>query len=133
MAYYDALIAAWPSLNGTTAQKLAAANAATVSSPKKAILEPSAILNSIVFADLAALTQLQVSQLTLLLSGTTVDASINTPIRLGIQALFAGKTTTLANLGTLVAPYDNAVIPWWQANGYSRPFDMGDITAAGLS
>lgn len=132
MAYYTALVAAWnnatqppPGVTGTaltaltTVQKLAVVNAWTViGSPKPAILSPSKILNQIVFADLAALTQIQISQLTLLLAGSSVDASSNTPIRLGIQALFAGKATTLANLGALVAPFDAPVVPWCLANGY---------------
>src|SRR4051812_16033633 len=98
--YYDALIAKWGTLTpGTTAAKLAQINAITVTGTAiKAILTPSSILNAIVFADLAALTQLQVTQLTLLLQGASVDASPGTSIRIGIQALFAGKTTTLANL-----------------------------------
>lgn len=132
MAYYDAMITKWASLAGTTEQKLAALNAATVPGPaQRAILEPSSILNAIVFADLAALTQLQVTQLTLLLQGSAVDASAGTSIRAGIQALFSGKAATLANLGALVAPYDNPVIPWWRANGYSGPFSNADLAAAG--
>lgn len=148
MAYYTALITAWngapqpPSgvtgtaLTGlTTANKLAAVNGWTVAAtPQKAILSPSSILNAVVFADLAGLTQLQVTQLTLLLQGSSVDASSNTSIRIGIQTLFAGKTQTLANLGALVAPFDTPPpAPWWQGNGYARAFDMGDVAAAGLS
>jgi hypothetical protein len=135
VAYYDALVAKWATLGaGTTAQKLTALNALTATgSPQKAILSPSSILNAIVFADLAALTQLQVSQLTLLLAGNDIDASQGTPIRAGIQALFAGKTATLNNLGALVAPFDAPTIPWWQSAGYPRPFDIGDISAAGVN
>ena len=135
MAYYDPLIAKWATLTpGTTDAKLAQLNGLTVTgSSERAIFVPSQILNAIVFGDLAALTQLQVTQLTLLLAGSAVDASVGTPIRLGIQSLFAGKTTTLANLGALVAPFDSPVIPWWQSAGYARPFDLGDIAAAGLS
>lgn len=135
MAYYDALVTKWATLSpGTTAAKLAQVNALTVTgSAVKAVLPPSAILNAIVFSDLAALTQLQVTQLTLLLSGTDIDASAGTPIRAGIQALFAGKTTTLANLAALVAPFDSPSIPWWQSASYPRAFDLGDISAAGLS
>lgn len=145
MSYYTALTTAWnggtqppagvtgTALTGlTTAQKLAAVNAWTVVAPQKAILSPSQILNAIVFADLAGLTQLNVSQLTLLLAGSSIDASANTPIRLGIQALFAGKTTTLANLGALVAPFDNATALWTAANGYPT-LNANDATAAGLS
>lgn len=136
MAYYDALIAKWATLNtGTLAQKLTQINALTVPGPaQRAVLSPSQILNAIVFADLAALTQLQISQLTLLLAGANVDASVGTPIRLGIQALFSGKTTTLSNLGALVAPFDNGQpIPWWQSVGYPTPIRDTDATAAGLS
>lgn len=135
MAYYDALIAKWATLTpGTTAAKLIQINAATVTGPAiKAILTPSSILNAIVFADLAALTQLQVTQLTLLLQGDSVDVSPGTSIRVGIQALFSGKATTLANLGALVAPYDSPSVSWWSINGYPRAFDLGDIVTAGLS
>jgi hypothetical protein len=118
MAYYDALIAKWPTLTpGTTTAKLMQINALAVATgvPVKAILSPSQILNAIVFADMAGLTQLQVSQLTMLLAGSSVDASAGTSIRAGIQSLFAGKTQTLANLGALVVPYDSPAIPWWQA------------------
>jgi uncharacterized protein (DUF697 family) len=134
LAYYDALIAKWATLTpGTTQQKLAQLNATTVASPQKAILAPSAILNAVVFADLASLTALQVSQLTLLLQGSQVDASAGTSIRTGIQALFSGKTTTLANLAALVAPYDNATISWGTANGYGALITLVDVNAAGLS
>ena len=134
MAYYDAMVAKWATLNpGTTANKLAQLNAATASIPGKAVLAPSAIINAVVIADLAGLTQLQLTQMTLLLQGSAVDASTGTPIRAGIQALFAGKTTTLANLAALVAPLDSVAVPWWQANGYLRPFDLGDVAAAGVN
>jgi len=133
MAYYDALIAKWATLTGTTQEKLDQINTLTVPAPaKKALLSPTDIINACVFADLAALTQLQVLQLSLLLSGSTVDASPGTPTRLGIQALFNGKSATLANLGALVAPYDNPTQLWYQSVGYS-PICLGDVVAAGLS
>jgi len=141
VAYYDALVSRWATLTpGTTAQKLAQINSLTVTLPAKpAILAPSAILNACVFADLAALTALQLQQLTALLSGSTVDASAGTNIRLGIQTLFSGKTTTLNQLAALVAPYDSPTCPWWQATvaqgggGLSSAVSQGDLTAAGLS
>lgn len=135
MAYYDALITKWATLTpGTTAVKLTQLNGLTApSATQKAILSPSQILNAIVFTDLAAFTQLQVSQLTLLLAGTSVDASVGTTIRAGIQALFAGKTASLTALGALVAPFDSPTVLWWQSAGYQRAFDLGDIAAAGLS
>ena len=134
MAYYDAFIARWATLNpGTTAAKLAQLNAQTVTVNNKALLQPSDIINAIVFADLVALTQLQVSQLTLLLQGSSIDASAGTSIRAGIQALFSGKATTLSNLAALIAPFDNVNIPWWESAGYTRPFVLADCTAAGVS
>ena len=145
MAYYTNLINAWNSatqpptgvtgtaLTGlTTANKLIAINGWTVvGTTAKSILSPSSILNAIVFSDLAALTQLQVSQLTLLLAGSSVDASVNTSIRAGSQALFSGKTQTLTNLGALVAPFDSPAVSWWSSNGYSSPISAADLAAAG--
>lgn len=141
MAYYDALIAKWATLTpGTTAAKLAQINAITVqiATHGVALLAPSSILNAIVFADLASLTQLQVSQLTLLLAGSAVDVSFGSSIRAGIVALFAGKTTTLAQLTALVASADAAVTaPWWQATvaqgggGLASPVSLADLAAAG--
>lgn len=136
---YDALIAKWATLNGTTQAKLDAINALTVPTgvPTKITLAPSAILNAIVFADLAALTQLQVSQLTLLLQGEQVDVSVGSTIRTGIVALFAGKATTLAALGALVAKADIPTLPWWQASvaqnggGLTSPVGMNDLIMAG--
>ena len=147
MAYYTNLINAWNSatqpptgvtgtaLTGlTTANKLIAVNGWTViGSPLKAILSPSTIINAIVPADLAALTNTQVSFLTLVLQGSSVDASVGTTVRAAIQTIFSGKTTTLSQLGALVAPFDNPPVSWWSANGYPRPFDLGDVAAAGLS
>lgn len=136
MAYYDALSNQWKTLSGTTDEKLAQINALTVqvASQGVAMVTPSQILNAIVFADLALLTQLQISQLTLLLSGGSVDASKGSSIRAGIQSFFSGKTQTLANLTALFSMADQPVsIPWWQANSYPRAFDLGDIAAAGLS
>lgn len=144
MAYYTALINEWNTVTTnnpgwSAAQKMSYINSLTVSAPQKAILTPSSILNACVFSDLAALTQLQVSQLALLLAGSNVDASAGTSIRLGIQTLFSGKTQTLSNLAALVAPYDNATIPWWEATvaqgggGLNSHVDVGDLAAAGLS
>lgn len=141
MPDYSALITKWPTLTSTTTvAKLAEINALTVAAPAaKAMLAPSAILNAIVPADLAALTATQVSFLTLILQGSQVDASKNTTVRTAIQTIFAGKTTTLAQLGTLVAPFDNPTQPWWQASvasgggGLTSSVSNNDLAAAGLS
>lgn len=135
MAYYDAFVTKWATLNpGTTAAKLAQLNAIAVAAAQPAILSVDKVKNAIVAADFTSLTQLQISQMTFLLTGKdSVDASPGTMIRTVFQSIFAGKATTLANLAALVAPFDNATVPWWQANNYPRAFDLGDCTAAGVS
>lgn len=116
----------------TTANKLVAINGWTVpASAQKAVLTPSAIINAIVPADLAALTTAQVTLLSLCLQGSTVDASVGTTVRAAIQAIFAGKTTTLNQLGALVAPFDSPTQLWWVANGYTGAISPSDLTAAG--
>lgn len=152
MAIYTALIAAWnnatqppPGVTGppltalSTEQKIVAINSWTVPAPQKAILTPSQILNAVVPSDLATLTIAQVALLTLILQGSTVDGSAGTTVRAAAQAIFAGKATTLANLGALVATFDSAVLPWWRASvaqnggGLNCSVSAGDISLAGLS
>lgn len=143
MAYYTALIDEWKTLPGkTTDEKLAAVNALTVQVAAQgiALVTPSQILNAIVFADLELLTQLQIAQLTLLLSGGSVDASKGSSIRVGIQSFFGGKTQTLANLTELFAAADQPVTaPWWPTpvdqggGGLSGPVSETDLKIAGLS
>lgn len=135
MAYYTALVALWPSAVGAdTATKLAWVNTQTAAAPAKSIVSTNDVLNAIVAADFLALTQLQLLQLqTIVANRASVDASSGTMIRTVFQNIFAGKTATLAALTALVAPNDNATVPWWKANGYPRPFDLGDLSTAGLS
>jgi hypothetical protein len=135
MGMHDALIAGWnnaskPSgatlpanvtvgslLTGmTTLQKIDAINAWGLFSPQKAILSASALLNAVAPTDLENLTGTQIALFQLLLQGGgLVDASAGTSIRAVAQNIFAGKTTTLANLAALVSPYDNATVPWVSA------------------
>ena len=134
MAYYDALIAEWPSVPGATTQdKLANLNAMTVSSPQKALLSANAVFNAIALSDYIGLTQLQQAQLANLLSinsGGNIDGSSGTLVRNWFASVFAGKTS-LVNLQSLVAPFDDATEPWWQANGYSGPIGTADLALAG--
>ena len=135
MAYYDALIAKWPSVTGAnTAAKLANLNGQTTAAPGKSLVATNDILNAIAPADFMGLTQMDLLRIqTLIANRDRVDASQGTMIRAVFQQIFSAKATTLAALGALVAPNDNATVPWWQANGYPRAFDLGDISAAGLS
>ncbi len=141
MAYYTALIAKWATLTpGTTAEKLTQINALTVQTAAQGVAQvtPSQVLNAIVSADFLALTQIQLVQLTLLMSGGSIDASKGSSIRASAQAIFAGKTTTLNNLAALFAAPDAPVLaPWWSApvaqggGGLMSPVNLGDLAAAG--
>jgi hypothetical protein len=136
MAYYDALIAKWPSVTGATTQaKLDNLNAQVVSVPQPALVAVNDIINAIQSADFLALTQIQLLQLQLLIGGRDyVDASPGKPIRAVFQAVFAGKTTTLAALTALVTPYDSGTtkqVSWPEANGYPRYIGVNDLIAAG--
>lgn len=130
--YYDALIAEWANHSGTTQQKIDQINAKTIAVAGKAIVPPSDIINCITATDLAALTTAQVNSMSMILSGAEVDASIGTTIRAALQAIFAGKATTLANLGALAAKYDTVQVSWLVANGYKEQISTNDTTAAGL-
>jgi hypothetical protein len=129
---YTALINAWNSptqpptgvtgspllSTDTTSQKINKVNRWTVAAPRPALFVPYKILNAIVDVDLAALTPDQVGQFSLMLSGSEADLSPGTPLRSTIQGLFAGKAQTIQQLRDLVAPYDNAISSWCQANSY---------------
>lgn len=116
MVNYAALKAeiALPTYNGMTdAQIIAAVNAKTVAAQQPAILNVPDIINAIVPADFTALTQIQLSQMMLLLGGSgTVNASPGTTIHSVFQTIFTGKTATLNALAALVAPYNNATASW---------------------
>lgn len=149
MAYYDGLIAAWngatqpPSgvtgtaLTGlTTANKLIAVNGWTVtgSVPTTMTATGTQVLNCVVWSEFNALTAAQQSNFLMLCanSGQLLGGSANvTKILPGmIVAYFGGGSGTVANLSALAK---SVTQPWWQANGYPRAFDNGDVTTAGLS
>lgn len=149
MAYYTALQTAWngatqpPSgvtgtaLTGlTTANKLIAVNGWTVtgSVPTTMFATTDQVLNCVVWSEFAALTASQQSNFLALCTnpGSLMGGSANlTHILPGmIIAYFGGGSGTVTNLSALAKTVTQ---PWWQANGYPRPFDNGDVTAAGLS
>ena len=147
MAYYTAFIAAWNSatqppagvtgvpLAGTTAQKLALFNAWTVTGVVPTTLQVTGtqLLNCINWAEFAALTPAQQSNLLMLCSndGLHLGGSANTGFVTDgmFLAYFNVAGPTIAALTVMVA---GLVQPWWQANGYQRPFDLGDCTEAGV-
>jgi len=132
MAYYDALVAKWPTVSGATAtDKLANLNAEMATGAAiAAMIPPTDIVNAIVPADLGALTDIELRRLTLALQGSAVDVSSGTNTRAFLVALFSGKPSA-ATLATLVAQYDTPQVSWPRANGYPE-ITMADLILAGL-
>jgi hypothetical protein len=134
MAYYDALKTQWATLTGTTAQKLAAINAMTVSGsvPTSFYVTGSQVANCINYAEFKALTATQQANLLGMLSvaGNLLGGSGNTAFLVDGMILdyFPLAGTTVANLTALAKATST---PWWQANGYSSPFSQADLDAAG--
>jgi hypothetical protein len=137
MAYYDALVAQWPSLTGTTAQKLTAINAMTVAGP----YAPSPVLD--------VMTYLRSNNLWMPIKAAvatsagaaaavdynsdprveTLDATL--PASQGMLAdLVAHALLTQAQALAIVA-LGVPQLPWWQDNGYTGPFTAPDLLAAG--
>jgi hypothetical protein len=135
MAYYDALIAEWPNITGPdTATKLATLNALQVtgSIPTTFSITGQQILNCLDFTEFNTRTASQQTAILQLCALPAMVAGQNT---------FIGKLFASYYSNALGGPTITAFIalakaitqPWWQANGYPRAFDLGDIAAAGLS
>jgi len=140
MAYYDALKTKWATLTSTTTDaKLAEINALTVQGPSRPVP----------IADV--MTYLRSNNLWLPIKasaagGTSVGAAaavdLNSDLRMQtIDMTLPLVSTMLADLvthtlltqdqaNTLVA-MGTPQIPWWQANGYTSPFNANDLEAAG--
>lgn len=139
MAYYDALIAKWGTLTGTTAQKLAAINAITVAGIQAPVIVPTyQIYNAIDPTEFSALTAANQTLVRDILTMGTVDASVGTNVRNRLLAVFTAGAApnTRAALTTLNDAF-KPLIPWWQATvaqgggGLSSPVTQADLTAAG--
>jgi hypothetical protein len=142
MAYYTALIAEWATLpaGDTTAQKLAAINALTVTGaiPTLGYFTGAELLNCLNYAEFAALSQAQ--QTTLLqicaVPGQLLGGSASPFLAPLFEAFYAGKLTgpTIAALTALV---ETTPQPWWQASvaagggGLNGPVGPNDLTEAG--
>jgi hypothetical protein len=161
LAYYTALINAWnaasaatgaalPSgvtgslLTGmTTAQKIAAVNAWTVTGPAiPAYIPVEDIKSVIVPSEFLSLTTLKIQQLQFILQGSEmIYAPVGGLARGVIGNVFASGPNTLAALTALAAKYDTPKIPWVTAPltnnpsgaGLSTPVSMNDAINAGLT
>lgn len=153
MAYYTALITAWngatqpptgvtgTALTGgmTTAQKLAAVNAWTVTGlvPTSFFTAADALLNCINYTEFNLLTAQEKSDLwgMLNVSGQLLGGSGNTSHMVAgmIVDFFLTKHAGPNTIAALTALAQAVTQPWWQSNLYPRAFDLGDVAAAGLS
>lgn len=63
-------------------------------------IQPLEVINAILTADFTALTTNQILQIQLMFLGGVLDAT-NANVRANFNAIFSGKTTTLANLAAV--------------------------------
>lgn len=132
---YTAFKTQWATLTpGTTAQKLAQINAQVVTGavPTVAYSTGAQIFNCVVFSEFNAITAAQQTQLMQLcaMPGPLLGGSASPFIAPFFGALAAKMPGTIAALTALSKAI---VTPWWQANGYTAPFNDSDCAAAGVS
>jgi hypothetical protein len=152
MAYYDALIARWATLAGTTAEKLAAINALTVAGPTTDVSVSAVVAYLALSGKLAGLEAyaqnppsnadaqalVAARELVALMSSPNAppfrmsDPAVYATVEGFLSALVADAATgiTAENQAALLALAATA-IPWWQASGYASPISQGDLDAAG--
>lgn len=159
MAYYTALINEWATLTGTTAQKMAAVNAMTVPGPNvdvavskivATLMLDQAFLTLSTFANSA--TNGNATHDAALNAAKMLMAVINTPnapqfqmsnatiygqVKGMLDAILAQETALAGSTGITQTVHDGLMalaattIPWWQANGYTSPFNPNDLVMAG--
>jgi hypothetical protein len=148
MAYYDAFKTKWAQAPaGTTQSKLNWVNAATTTGAAVRMIVPAyEIYNRTDRAEYNLLKPTDQSAVQRNLAPATVDYSPNSALRLLYTSLFPPtggspptQSKTQQNLAPYVAQFDTPTVPWWSTANqppetpYTRPFDMGDVTAAGVS
>lgn len=155
MAYYHKLIAAWNdatqppagvtgtalAVGMTTQKKIDAVNSWTVqvAAPSIVWVPGNELRNAVVPADLAALTADQVAMLTFAWGTDPIDATVGSLAYVAATTLFAGKSTTLSQLGAVQAKYAaSPTLNWCAANGYpvngnNGNLSLPDCANAGLS
>lgn len=153
MSYYDALVAKWATLTGTTDEKLAAINSEMVAGPKQSV-EVSAVTGY--FA-----TQLKLASLMAYADAPPANAvseavasaknlvalfrlpqppvfrtdipEIYSVVDAALEALASDPLTgvTQSDADTLIALADT-MTHWWAANGYPEPINYVNLSQAGL-
>lgn len=147
MAYYDNLIAKWPSLTSTTtADKLAEINALTVAGPRKPVPIAEVMdylrTNNLWLPIKQSAAKLAAGDTTASL-GAAAAVDLNDDMRMQninfdlqivqemLADLVAHNLLSQAHSDALNA-MGNSTVPWWQANGYKRQISKGDVVVAGL-
>lgn len=152
MAYYDALVAQWTTLGGTTTEKLAAINTLTQDAPKVDVSISAVVAYLALRGKLATLQAyaanppgnvnaqalIAARELTALIASPNAppfrmsDATVYAAIQNFLAALASDNATGLtADDPPALLALAAAKIPWWQAHGYSSPITQGDLDAAG--
>jgi hypothetical protein len=134
MAYYDALIAKWPSVVGAnTSAKLVNLRAEMVTGAAVPMIVPAFVVyNAIVPSEFSALTNANQTLVRDIIGQGTVDGTAGKTARSIMLQVFGAGTTTRANLTAIAAPYDAPQVPWLTANGYPMTLNENDLKAAGL-
>lgn len=134
MAYYDALIAKWPTVAGAnTSAKLANLRAEMVTGAAIPMIVPSYIIyNAIVPSEFSALTNANQALVRDIINQGTVDGSSGKTARTVMLNAFGAATATRANLTAIAAAYDSPQVSWLSANGYPDTLNENDLWAAGL-
>jgi hypothetical protein len=161
MAYYDALVAKWATLSGTTAQKLAAINALTVAGPIVDVRVSAVVGYLGVNAKMSGLQSYAANAVagqngattTSVIAARELVAIMNCPnapafqmsnptiyaaMETMLEALVADSTSgiTAGDQAALLALAATS-IPWWSApvaqggGGLSGPISEADLEAAG--
>lgn len=153
MAYYDALVAKWATLSGTTAQKLAAINALTVAGPNQDVPVGTVVGYLALQGKLSGLQAYVVStpppaatpltaakELLTLLSTPSVTVfqmsvpSVYSAVEAFLDALAADPNSGIvsADVAALLALAAGPEVLWTAANGYPPGgINMNDLVAAG--
>lgn len=149
MAYYDALKTEWALQSGTTAQKLAAVNAATVAGPNVDVPVQSVLAYLALNLKLAGLQTYAsgAGTTTGVLAARELVALFNMPtfttfqmsnptvyaqMQVFLQALAADANSGIVSADeTALLALAATTIPWWQSAGYGAPISNNDLVAAG--
>jgi hypothetical protein len=150
MAYYDALIAKWATVTGTTSEKLSSINALTVAGPTQFVARGLLSRHFDTLTDAngvpvwEAIEQHQNDTTAL---GVACRAALRLrdapgdypaidvttlPVTAQLTELVTANILTSDQQAQTVA-LGSTTIPWWRSAGYSSPINEVDLAAAGLS